>query len=186
MTINLDFFFLRKFCTNTFLLFTHFVVQSHTFCETLHWVLYIWQALQGQNLCTATQKAKLKPPVAPSTPDVGIVALELAITALAIKTTTWKTSYPLMRFRPLWLTVGHWNSPPCYVAFGDRHFVTSLAGRQRAEQATANTSCSQNVLFSKLCVHKQCSQCSSSCVETPVILPAKFHVVLSLLSVKIF
>ena len=37
--------------------------------------------------------------------------------------------------------------------------------------------------FCKLCVHKQCSQCSCSCVETLVILWAKFHVVSSLLGV---
>ena len=37
--------------------------------------------------------------------------------------------------------------------------------------------------FSKLCVCKQCSQCSCSCVETPVIPRVKFHVVSSLLSV---
>ena len=37
--------------------------------------------------------------------------------------------------------------------------------------------------LSKNCVHKQCSQCSCSCVETLVILRAKFHVVLSLLNV---
>ena len=36
---------------------------------------------------------------------------------------------------------------------------------------------------SKLCAHKQCSQCSCSCVETLVILRAKFHVVSSPLSV---
>ena len=41
----------------------------------------------------------------------------------------------------------------------------------------------KNLLFSKLCVHKQCSQCSCSCVETLVILCAEFHVVSSLLSV---
>ena len=34
-----------------------------------------------------------------------------------------------------------------------------------------------------ICVHKQCSQCSYSCVETLVILRAKFHVVSSLFSV---
>ena len=39
------------------------------------------------------------------------------------------------------------------------------------------------LLFSKLCVHKQCSQCWCSCVETLVIVPAKFHVVSSLVSV---
>ena len=33
------------------------------------------------------------------------------------------------------------------------------------------------------CVHKQYSQCSCSCIETLVILQAKFHVVSSLLSV---
>ena len=37
--------------------------------------------------------------------------------------------------------------------------------------------------FSKLCVYKQCSQCSCSCLETLVILWAKFHVVSSLPSV---
>ena len=41
----------------------------------------------------------------------------------------------------------------------------------------------QNLLFSKLCLHKQCSQCSCSCVETLVVLRAKFHVASSLLSV---
>ena len=44
---------------------------------------------------------------------------------------------------------------------------------------------SKNLLFSKLCVHKQCSQCLCSCVETLVMLRAKFHVVLSLLSLAI-
>ena len=41
----------------------------------------------------------------------------------------------------------------------------------------------KNLLFSELYVHKQCSQCSCSCVETLVILRAKFHVVSSLFSV---
>ena len=41
----------------------------------------------------------------------------------------------------------------------------------------------KNFHFNKLCGHKQCSQCSCSCVETLVILWAKFHVVSSLLSV---
>ena len=41
----------------------------------------------------------------------------------------------------------------------------------------------KNSPFSKLCVHKQCFQCSCSRVETLVILRAKCHVVLSLLSV---
>ena len=41
----------------------------------------------------------------------------------------------------------------------------------------------KNLLFSKLCVHKQCSQYSCSCVETLVILGAQFHLVLSLLTV---
>ena len=31
---------------------------------------------------------------------------------------------------------------------------------------------------------RQCCQCSSSCVETPVILRAKFHTVSSLLTVN--
>ena len=43
---------------------------------------------------------------------------------------------------------------------------------------------SKNLLFSKLCVHKQCSRCWCSCVETLVMLRAKFHVVSSLLSVQ--
>ena len=47
-----------------------------------------------------------------------------------------------------------------------------------AEQAKV-----KNFLYSKLCAHKQCSQCSCSCVEILVILQAKFHVVLSLLTV---
>jgi len=37
--------------------------------------------------------------------------------------------------------------------------------------------------FSKLCVHKQCSQRSCSCVEPLVILKAQFYVASSLLSV---
>ena len=51
------------------------------------------------------------------------------------------------------------------------------------EQATAKVSCLLTLIFSKFSVHKQCSQCSCSCVETLVILRAKFHVVSSLLSV---
>ena len=50
------------------------------------------------------------------------------------------------------------NSPPCYVAYGDLH--SQLAGRQRAEQATANVSCSKKFLNSvytnnvlNACVH---------------------------------
>ena len=50
------------------------------------------------------------------------------------------------------------------------------------EETSANASCPKT-LFSKLCAHKQCSQCSCSCVETLVILRAKLHVVSSLLSV---
>ena len=41
----------------------------------------------------------------------------------------------------------------------------------------------KNLLFSKLYVQKQCSQCSCSCVETLVRIRAKFHVVPSLFSV---
>ena len=54
------------------------------------------------------------------------------------------------------------------------------AARQRSYHSCES---SKNSLFSKLCVHKQCSQCSCSCVETLVMLPAKFHVVSSLLTV---
>ena len=50
------------------------------------------------------------------------------------------------------------------------------------EQATTKVSCSKT-LFLVNCVHKQCSQCSTSCIETLVILRAKFHVVSSLNSV---
>ena len=51
-------------------------------------------------------------------------------------------------------------------------------------KTTANVSCSNTFFFSKLCVHTLCvSQCWCSCVETLVILPAKFHVVSRLLSV---
>ena len=57
--------------------------------------------------------------------------------------------------------------------------ISPLTGWQRAEQASANMICSKS-LFSKLCVHKQCSS-----VETLVILRAKFHVVSSLLVLKI-
>ena len=48
-----------------------------------------------------------------------------------------------------------------------------LAGRQLAKQATANMSYSKTFFFSKLCVHKQCSQCWCSCVETLVITKSK-------------
>ena len=48
----------------------------------------------------------------------------------------------------------HLNSPPCYVAFGNWHL--SLAGWQRVEETSAKVSCPKT-LFSKLCVHKQCS-----------------------------
>ena len=51
------------------------------------------------------------------------------------------------------------------------------------KKTSGKKSLKRDSLFSKLCVHKQCSQCSSSCVETLVILRAKFHVVSSLLSV---
>ena len=34
-----------------------------------------------------------------------------------------------------------YNSPPCYVAFGDRYLW--LAGQRRAEQATAKMCCSK-------------------------------------------
>ena len=45
---------------------------------------------------------------------------------------------------------------------------------------------SKNFLFSKLCVHKPCSQCSCSCVETLVIRQAKFHIVSSILSMHYY
>ena len=51
------------------------------------------------------------------------------------------------------------------------------------KKTSGKKSLKRDSLFSKLCVHKQCSQCSSSCVETLVTLRAKFHVVSSLLSV---
>ena len=43
-----------------------------------------------------------------------------------------------------------------------------LPWRRRAEDTAVNVSCSE----SELCVHKQSSQCSCSCVETLVILQA--------------
>ena len=57
-----------------------------------------------------------------------------------------------------------------------------LPWQWRARDATANLSYPKT-LFSKLCVHKQCSQCTCSCVQTLVILRAKFHVVSILLRV---
>ena len=41
----------------------------------------------------------------------------------------------------------------------------------------------KNILFNKLCVHKQSYQCGCSRVETLVMLRAKFHVVSRLLTV---
>ena len=58
-----------------------------------------------------------------------------------------------------------------------RHFHDNIA-IFRAEQATANMS-----FFSVTHKHKQCCQCWCSCVETLVMLPAKFHVVSRLLTV---
>ena len=69
----------------------------------------------------------------------------------------------------------HLNCPSCY--------ATWPAWRQRAEKQLLMWVVFKK-LFSKLCVHKQCSQCSCSCVETLVILQAKFHVVSSLLTRK--
>ena len=60
----------------------------------------------------------------------------------------------------------HLNPPPCYVASANRHY--SLAGWRRKHL--------QTYVVQKLSLCRQCSQCSSSCVETLVILRAKFHV----------
>ena len=62
----------------------------------------------------------------------------------------------------------HLNTPPYYIAFGD----SQLAGRWRAEKQLL-TWLFKN-FFSELCVHKQCSQCSSSCIETLVYYKQSF------------
>ena len=75
----------------------------------------------------------------------------------------------------------HFNSPPGYVAFGDRYFSAAVTTASRTSYCEGELF--KNVLFSKIIVHTQYSQCSCSYVETLVILQAKFHVVSSLHSV---
>ena len=71
--------------------------------------------------------------------------------------------------------------PACEVVLGDRHVLSAMTGVRW--RCYCYCKLSKNFLYSKLCVHKQCSQCSCSCVETLVILRSKFHVVSSLFSV---
>ena len=73
----------------------------------------------------------------------------------------------------------HLYSPPCYVTYRDRHFDWQ-DGCERKK--LVKWVVQKPFFFSKLCVLKQSSQCSSSCVATLVILQAKFNVVSSLLS----
>ena len=64
-----------------------------------------------------------------------------------------------------------------------RHFLSAMTVARWRSSSYGELF--KNLLFRKHCVHKQCSQCLCSCVETLVMLWAKFHVVLSLLSLKI-
>lgn len=58
-----------------------------------------------------------------------------------------------------------------------------MSGKDGERTTTHPKSVVQTFLFGGLCVHKQCSQCSSSRVEIQVILRAKYRVVSSVLSV---
>ena len=74
----------------------------------------------------------------------------------------------------------HLNCPPCY-AFGDRHFLAAMTTGSGASYCYWVVQKLTLTLVN--CAHKQRSQCSCSCVDTLVILRAKFHVVSNLLSV---
>ena len=69
--------------------------------------------------------------------------------------------------------------PPVRSHSGINTLTAMIAVRRRS---SSYAELFKNLLFSKLCIHKQCSQCSCSCVETLMILRAKLPVVSSLLS----
>ena len=91
-----------------------------------------------------------------------------------------------------WECYGHFNASSKISSFTVRRLnttwnfarsITRVFTHEHKEGFEQLTLCYKNSLFSKLCVHKQCSQCWCSCVETLVMLPEKFHVVSRLLTV---
>ena len=84
---------------------------------------------------------------------------------------TWKN----ISFRVVFLST--WSNFNIHFLFSSSLVSTSSGSLIRIEKLF------KKLLFSKLCVHKQCSKCSCSCVETLVILRAKFYFVSSFLSV---